>query len=38
MSNTPRKEEVCNYSYLLFLSFIIAGDNSMVLAVLARAK
>jgi hypothetical protein len=38
MSSTPRKEEMCNYSYLLFLSSIIAADNNMALPVLASVK
>jgi len=28
MRSTPRKEEMRNYSYLLFLSSVLAADNN----------
>ena len=28
MRSTPRKEEMRNYSYLLFLSFVLVADNN----------
>jgi len=30
MRSTPRKEEMRNYSYLLFLSSVLAADNNML--------